>query len=83
MDNRLENAYWIKVDSKDNINEINSIKTLCFKNTFELKGIGNLELLISANSRYRLWINGRPVTSGPCKGDRWRRYYETVDVCFR
>ena len=38
-----------------------------------------LTLDITANSRYRLWINGRPVLSGPCKGDRFRQYYETVD----
>lgn len=35
---------------------------------------------ITANSRYRLWINARPVLSGPCKGDEYRCYYETVDV---
>lgn len=39
-----------------------------------------LELGITANSRYRLWVNGTPVVSGPCKGDRYRHYYETVDV---
>ena len=35
---------------------------------------------ITANSRYRLWINGKPVLSGPCKGDRHRHYYDSVDV---
>ena len=39
-----------------------------------------LTLDITANSRYRLWINAVPVLSGPCKGDRFRQYYETVDV---
>lgn len=39
-----------------------------------------LTLHITANSRYRLWINGEPVLSGPCKGDYYRHYYETVDV---
>lgn len=39
-----------------------------------------LELLITANSRYRLWINGQPVLSGPCKGDKSRHYYEQVEV---
>ena len=40
----------------------------------------SLTLDITANSRYRLWINGKSVLSGPCKGDRNRQYYETVDV---
>lgn len=39
-----------------------------------------LKLLITANSRYRLWVNGQPVLSGPCKGDKNRHYYEWVEV---
>ena len=35
---------------------------------------------ITANSRYRLWINGHPVMSGPCKGDRQRQYYESAEL---
>lgn len=35
---------------------------------------------ITANSRYRLWVNDCPVLSGPCKGDLYRQYYETVDL---
>ena len=27
-----------------------------------------------------IWVNEKPVLSGPCKGDRFRQYYETVDV---
>ncbi|MFA9376380.1 MAG: alpha-L-rhamnosidase C-terminal domain-containing protein [Lachnotalea sp.] len=41
---------------------------------------GKLSIDITANSRYRLWINGKPVLSGPCKGDIYRHYYETLDV---
>ena len=35
---------------------------------------------ITANSRYRLWVNGHPVLSGPCKGDRYRHFYENIDL---
>ena len=35
---------------------------------------------ITAVSRYRLWVNGAPVLSGPCKGDLNRQYYETVEL---
>lgn len=46
----------------------------------EIKEEANLIIDITANSRYRLWINGNPVLSGPCKGDLYRHYYDTVDV---
>lgn len=35
---------------------------------------------ITASSRYRLWVNGSPILSGPCKGDTYRHYYDTVDL---
>ena len=39
---------------------------------------------ITAVSRYRLWVNGTPVLSGPCKGDLNRQYYESciMKACF-
>lgn len=41
---------------------------------------GKLNLLISAVARYRMWINGNSVLSGPCKGDRYRQYYDEIDA---
>ncbi|RCW43477.1 alpha-L-rhamnosidase C-terminal domain-containing protein [Paenibacillus prosopidis] len=35
---------------------------------------------VTADSRYRLYVNGRSVAVGPCKGDGQTQYYETVDV---
>ena len=32
------------------------------------------------HSRYRLYLNGKSVSVGPCKGDKYTHYYETVDV---
>ncbi|MDO4285462.1 MAG: alpha-L-rhamnosidase C-terminal domain-containing protein [Eubacteriales bacterium] len=52
----------------------------CELNVPETEGAPHLEILVTANSRYRLWINGTPVLSGPCKGDLQRQYYEQVDV---
>lgn len=37
-------------------------------------------LRISADSRYRLYINGELVLFGPCKGSEYRWYYETLDI---
>lgn len=46
----------------------------------ELKEPAELLMDISANSRYRLWINGQPVLSGPCRSSAYRHYYDTVDA---
>lgn len=46
----------------------------------ELGETGEAKVDICANSRYRMWINERPVLSGPCRSDQNRQYYETVDV---
>ena len=35
---------------------------------------------VSADSRYRLSVNGRPVCFGPCKGDGAVWYYEEIDL---
>ena len=37
-------------------------------------------LHVSADSRYRLFVNGQRVSFGPCKGYGERWYYETVDI---
>ena len=55
-------------------------QTAYFRREFDLPEAGKLLLHISATSRYRLYINGAPVMSGPCKGDRWRHFYESQDV---
>jgi len=41
---------------------------------------GRLEVDVSADSRYRLYLNGQSVSVGPCKGDRYTHHYETVDI---
>ena len=53
-----------------------------FKEIFKenLEEGSRFKILITANSRYRLWVNGSPVLSGPCKGDRYRHYYEEADI---
>lgn len=35
---------------------------------------------ISAEARYKMYINGRLVAVGPCKGTAYKKYYDTVDV---
>ena len=52
-----------------------------FRKTFELKEQPESFVIhVSADNRYRLFINGEPVSFGPARGDilNWR--YETVDI---
>ena len=51
-----------------------------FRCEVELPEKARLTADITASSRYRLWINGKSVLSGPCKGDTYRQYYETVEL---
>ena len=51
-----------------------------FRCEMDLPDKVHLTVDITSSSRYRLWVNSRPVLSGPCKGDVWRQYYETVEL---
>ncbi|MBN1445383.1 MAG: alpha-L-rhamnosidase [Candidatus Omnitrophica bacterium] len=35
---------------------------------------------VSADNRYRLFVNGKSVSRGPCRGDLNRWFFETVDI---
>lgn len=35
---------------------------------------------LSADNRYRFFVNGKAVCSGPARGDLYNWYYETVDI---
>ncbi|MEI2396175.1 alpha-L-rhamnosidase C-terminal domain-containing protein [Paenibacillus phytohabitans] len=81
----LQGAYWIKPPNE--AYELKGIPPEAKENRFffyrlavRLDEPASLQLSISANTRYRLWMNGEPIGSGPLKGDRWRQYYETMDV---
>lgn len=41
---------------------------------------GKLVIHVSADNRYRLFVNGHPVSQGPSRGDLLHWYYETVDI---
>lgn len=44
------------------------------------KAVDSFVVKVSADSRYRLYVNGHTVCAGPCKGDDMVWYYETVDI---
>lgn len=85
--NDLQHAVWIRVPDQQwqatGRERTTGIRTGCFQLIFpattEMLGAA-WPVKISAASRYRCWLNGQPMGSGPCKGDRWRRFYDTIDL---
>lgn len=81
----FENVSWIKIPEQEYENkkvakgDLNG-RFAYFRCCFEIDKNAVLEAAVSANSRYRLWVNERPVLSGPCRGDRWYTYYDQVDL---
>ncbi|PYI20845.1 alpha-L-rhamnosidase [Aspergillus japonicus CBS 114.51] len=55
-----------------------------FRKTFQWPGTARNDhdclVHVSADSRYRLFVNGRSVSFGPCKSHPGKWYYETVDI---
>ncbi len=35
---------------------------------------------VSADNRYRLFVNGKPVCNGPARGDLYNWYFESIDI---
>jgi len=81
----FESAYWIGVPEEE-YQRKKIEKSDCngrfayFRHSFKLEEMGECVINLSANSRYRIWVNGQPVLSGPCRADQWYSYYDTVDI---
>lgn len=73
---KMNGTKWIGLDNNDNTTEV----LIDFKNTYNLDKLVNLEVCITANNCYKLWVNGVYATSGPCKGDRWRQFFDVVSI---
>lgn len=70
------NAYWIWETDQF----IYGKQSVFFRRTFDYKKEKPLSVMVSADSRFKLYVNGRYVISGPMKGDKFRKYYDTVDI---
>jgi len=73
-------AAWIW-SSKAPASDIND--KVHFRKVFELPpGLEeySLSILVSADSRYRLYVNGHAAGIGPCKGDAYETYYEEYEL---
>ncbi|MFD2327941.1 alpha-L-rhamnosidase C-terminal domain-containing protein [Cohnella sp. GCM10020058] len=52
-----------------------------FRREFQVPEEGaGLKLDVSADSKFRLYLNGNLIARGPIKGDAWAQYYDTLDV---
>ena len=51
-----------------------------FKKDFDLKVVREAKVEVSAQARYKLYINGELCGVGPCKGTREKTYFDTIDV---
>jgi hypothetical protein len=51
-----------------------------FRRTYNLSEPGEARVKIFADARYKLWVNGKFVSCGPCKGNRHLRYYDEVEL---
>src|SRR5690606_27868062 len=71
------NAKWIGYPDSDG----DAYEVLFFRKTVVLDDVPEVfPVHVSADNRYRLFVNGESVSTGPARGDldHWR--YETVDL---
>lgn len=77
------NAKWIWYDKKQRAagENGNYHQLVYFRREFYVPNANcTLKINVSADSRYRLFLNEESVSIGPCKGDGNTWYYETVDL---
>ena len=72
-------AEWIWHPRFDDSRNPGSI--VLFRREFEIsEDATSVTINVSADSRYRLFLNGQSISVGPCKGTPLHWYYETVDA---
>ena len=74
------NVFHGQPERKEVPREKNINSHILFRKTFEIEGFDTAKIYISADDYYTLYINGLPVTTGPCPGLPEHYYYDTVDV---
>ena len=73
----LWDAHWISVPDED----ITHYGVFYFRKTLELNDIPSQYVVhVSADNRYKLYVNGHQVLSGPARGDIYNWNFETVDL---
>ncbi len=68
---------WITSPDKD----LRAYGVYHFRNTFNLDAKPSKFIIhLSADNRYRFFVNGEPVCSGPARGDLYNWYFESIDI---
>ena len=70
------NGFWIWQTSEN----VPHKQSVLFRRSFLYNGGIPVNIDISASSRYKLYINGNYVCNGPQRGDRFRQFYDTLDI---
>ena len=68
-------ATWIFADERPQTTHF-----YYFKKSFTAQKSDKLNLSVSADTRYQLYINGTLICDGPCQGAAHLRYYESADA---
>ncbi|KAM0313576.1 hypothetical protein ACHAO8_005380 [Botrytis cinerea] len=75
-----DEAQWIWVPDFDDTTDPGQFVLFRKSFTLEKLPIEETVLHVSADTRYRLFLNGKRISFGPCKSYPTRWYYETVDI---
>ncbi|OCL07390.1 carbohydrate-binding module family 67 protein [Glonium stellatum] len=80
--NWTEQTKWIWIPNYNDSHPQSPGQFALFRKSFNLSSLTSEKCFIhvSADSRYRLFINGASVAFGPCKSYLEKWYYETVDI---
>ena len=75
-----DKAEWVWIPNYDDTKDPGRI--VLFRHTFDLmeKPTGPCVVRVSADTRYRLFVNGESVSFGPCKSYLASWCYETIDI---
>ena len=70
-------AYWIACPGEPD----REFGIYYFRKTFNLDGIPRKFIIhVSADNRYRLYVNGKSVSTGPARGDLQHWRFESLDI---
>ena len=74
-------AFWIGPPVADSLPSPTDFAVVHFRRTFTLAALpDSLPVMVSADNRYQLFVNGQRVGMGPARADRMHWRYETYDL---